>query len=196
MRRVRLTMSLIGIASSLAVAGVGSAQQQAGTPASRRAELSGFYRAKQVNAAPTCSPRPLPASRNRADTANYVSPTASSFGFWAQVTLADSSVTIIPSDSLGKDPAPPITGHLQSDGSYMTLRKLVLGPEPAPRQRGPRLVVEAEVRGRPHFERSGTEARWRASGVFTYRYHADSATGPLYTTCRHSYTVTGTRIAR
>jgi len=196
MRRARLTICGILIASSLATARITSVQRQAGTPATRLSELSGFYRATQVNAGPTCSPRPLPAPTNTADSARYVSPAASSFGFWARVRLTDSSVTITPSDSMEGDAAPPIVGHRQYDGSFLTLRNLVLGPEPGPRQGGRRLAVVAEVRGHPRFERSGNDVRWRANGIFTYRYHTDSATGPIYTTCRHSYTVTGRRMAR
>ena len=195
MHRARLTMELVALASSLAMARVSSGQRQTGTPAPHRSDLSGFYRATQVNAAPTCTPRALPAPINRADKANYATPAAGSFPMWAHVTLIDSSVTIIPADSLQRDAAPPIKGHLQRDGSYSTQRNLVLGPEPGPREGGKRLVVEVEVRGHPRFERSGTAMRWRANGVFTYRYHVDSASGPIYTTCRHSYTVSGARIA-
>ena len=194
MRRVRLTMSVVGIVSSLAAGEASSAQRQAGASATHLSDLSGFYRATQVNAAPTCSPRPLPSPSNRADSANYFNPAAGSFQFWARVTLTDSSVSITPSDSLGKDAATPILGRRQRDGTFTTLRKLAFGPEPGPRQGGQRLVVDEEIRGHPRFSRSGGEIRWRANGVFTYRYHTDSATGPTYTTCRHSYTVTGARI--
>ena len=195
MRRLRLTMSFVALASSLAMTRVSSGQQQARKPAPHRSELSGFYRARQVNAAPTCSPRALPAPINRADSASYAIPALGSFPMWAHVTLIDSSVTIIPSDSLQRDAAPPIKGNRQRDGSYSTHRNLVFGPEPGPREGGRRLVVEVETRGHPRFERSGTETRWQANGVFTYRYHIDSATGPIYTICRHSYTVSGIRIA-
>jgi hypothetical protein len=196
MHRPRLTISTILIASSFATGRVTSAQRQAGTPATRLSELSGFYRATQVDAAPTCSPRRLPAPPKTADSARYVSPGAGSFGFWARVRLTDTSVTITPSDSMERDVAPPIAGNRQPDGSFLTMRKLVLDPEPGPRQGGRRLAAVVEVRGHPRFERSGATVRWRANGVFTYRYHADSATGPIYTTCRHSYTVSGVRMAR
>jgi hypothetical protein len=172
-----------------------------GTAAGRpRETFAGFYRAVQVDAAATCTPEPLPspAPNVPGDTSAYFPSrdlAADSGAFWVRVMQSGATMTLVPSDSLGRDAAPPITGLLQPDGSFTTSRSLAFGPEGGPRQGGRRFFVVQEANGQGKFEHTGDGVRWTASGVFTHRFHVDSATGAVFTTCARPFTASGTRVS-
>jgi hypothetical protein len=155
---------------------------------------SGFYRGVQTNPAATCAPAslPLPAA---SDSTLYLPPIALdavTFEGWGRVTHEGSRLTIVFSDSLGRDPAPPIAGVIEPNGSFTQSRAIVLGRE-GPREGGHQFVVEQRQTGQGKFERVGGETRWSSTGIFTYRFRDGSATGPVFTTCTRPFTWTATR---
>lgn len=158
--------------------------------------FAGFYRAIQENSAGACIPVPLPAPM-LADTIQYVSPqtlAAESIRVGLRVTHLGENLTVVPSDTIGRDPAPPFQGSIRPDGAFTIARTLQLGLE-GPREGGRRFHVEqyASVQGR--FEHVQGLTRHDATGIFVYRFREGGSSGAVFTTCSRPFRARALRVS-
>jgi hypothetical protein len=200
---MRLPFSL-AVAALLAAAAQG-ADAQAPSAAYDGHELSGFYAGMQASPAATCAPRPLPPPIAAADPTEYVpghALVAESRAGWSRVRVArsrtsvsGSDLTIVASDSLERDAAPPIAGTVRPDGRFTQRRAIPMGLEGGPREGGRRFFVEQQVSGDGRFERTVGEPGMRVTGAFALVFREGSADGRVFTTCTRPFTLTATRVA-
>ncbi len=214
--RVALTRAVLTASALLAFTAAGAdAQSQrdsaparvtkdasAGTATHGRPPLNvtGLYRALQINQGGSCAPRqlPRPTPSALADTLGYFptpSPVADSVRFWVRVTQTATTMSWAPSqDSLGTASAPSVEGTLRPDGSFTNSRAIPMGLEAGPREGGVRLFGTQDGRAEGRFEGADGMMRLSASGTLVFRYNEGSENGLVYTTCTIPFTMSATRV--
>jgi hypothetical protein len=214
--RVRLTWELLVASALVAFHAAGAdaqsrpdsapsrvtkdASADAATRGRRPLNVTGLYRALQINRGGSCAPRqlPRPIPSAPADTLGYFptpTPVADSVPFWVRVTQTASAMSWTPSqDSLGTTSMPSVTGTIRPDGSFTNGRVVPMGLEAGPREGGVRLFGTQDGRAQGRFEDAGGMMRLSGSGTLTFRFNEGSENGAVYTTCTVPFTMSATRV--